>query len=269
MKKFFAVLMILALLCFSLPVFAAAEAESNPFWLTHYNDPFVEGAGVVFTEPYSGAVWWLHIQFTAVEGEDGVYEITAMSNGYAEGNGTALPLPENGFVWAINAGNDYKSINNNPNDVDYTSDACNAMYLHASSWGIGDRFTFTGLDLDGLTVPTDTKGVNWYDDSYVCTATFTKLEEEGGSDVTEDASEAVSEEESQDVSEAVSEEESSKPVESTPDAASDADSDAASNADSDTDDADEGGIPSWVWIAGAGVVVVAAAVVIILVSKKK
>lgn len=262
MKKIFAVLAILSVLCCAVPLGATAEAESNPFWLTHYNDSRVEGAGVVFTQPYSGAVWWLHIQFTAVEGSDGVYEITDLSNGYESGNATALSVPENGFVWAINAGNDYKTINNNPNDVDYTSDACNAMYVHASSWSIGDRFTFTGIDLDGLTVPTETQGTNWYDESYVCTATFTKLETE--SDVT---SEAVSEEVSQEISEEISEELSE--AESQEPSSSEDILESAPADSSDTNEDKDGGIPDWVWIAGAGAVVVIAAIVIVLVSKKK
>ena len=36
----------------------------------------------------------------------------------------------------------------------------------------GIFISYTGLDLEGMTIPTTTEGVNWYDDAYVCTATW-------------------------------------------------------------------------------------------------
>ena len=35
--------------------------EAKTFWLTHFGDASVEGAGSIFTQSYSGAGWWLWI----------------------------------------------------------------------------------------------------------------------------------------------------------------------------------------------------------------
>lgn len=36
----------------------------------------------------------------------------------------------------------------------------------------GDQIRFTGIDLEGQTVPTDTPELGWYEPDYVCTATW-------------------------------------------------------------------------------------------------
>lgn len=174
MKKLTSVLLVTLLLALTAVSFVLpASAEETTLWLTHYNNNTIEGAGVIFTESYSGAVWWYHVQFTPVEGEDGVYEITAISNGLNDGSGVAQEVPEGGFVYALNTGNDYVTLYpDDPSAIDYTSDACNAMRDIIVLWSVGDKFTFTNVDLENLTVPTSTPDTNWYEDDYVCTATF-------------------------------------------------------------------------------------------------
>ena len=164
---------------------ASSEAESseeevtgptvsNPsmFWVTHFNDGTAEGAGSIFTEADNAGGWWIHVAFapTEVEGLENIYEIVALTNGLADGTATAVDVPEGGFVWAINYGNDYISLN--MGDTDFTSPNCNGMVEQAKLWAVGDKIQFAGLDLEGLTIPTDTPDTLWYDDAYVCTATW-------------------------------------------------------------------------------------------------
>lgn len=149
--------------------------EAETFWLTHYGDSTVEGAGSIFTASYSGAAWWLHVAFVPVEVEDleNVYEIVAISDGIEGGTATPLDIPEGGFVWAINVGNNYPELG--MGDTDYTSPGCNAMVASGRLWKVGDKIQFTGIDLEGLTVPTETPDTPWYDDAYVCTATWAPI----------------------------------------------------------------------------------------------
>lgn len=98
MKRFLALFTALLLVCLSLPVFAAAE-EEKPLWLVKYNDATIEGAGVVFTETYTHAEWWLHAAFAPTDVE-GVWKITAISDGIVAGNAQPLAIPEGGFVYA-------------------------------------------------------------------------------------------------------------------------------------------------------------------------
>lgn len=126
----------------------------------------------MFTQTYEGGPWWLHISFKPVEGEDGVYEVVETSDGISDGKATPLAIPEGGFVYAINAGNDYSATGG----INYTTEVCGKMVEEARTWKAGDKFTFTGIDLENLTeIPTSTAGTNWYDPSYVCTATYTKV----------------------------------------------------------------------------------------------
>ena len=37
--------------------------EDHLFWVTHYNDGTVEGAGTVFTREDTAGGWWLHVGF--------------------------------------------------------------------------------------------------------------------------------------------------------------------------------------------------------------
>lgn len=148
---------------------AAPFAASGSLWVTHYNDITVEGAGSIMTKSYTGGAWNLHIAFAPVEGS-AAYEITAISNGTEGGTGTALAIPSDGFVYTLNYGNDYISLG--WGDTDFTSEACDAMIAAALTWTVGDQFVLSGVDLDNLTVPTTTSSLNWYDDGYVCTATY-------------------------------------------------------------------------------------------------
>ncbi len=139
------------------------------FWVTHFNDTISEGAGAVFTETYVGGAWNLHIAFTPIEGTN-AYKITAVSNGTNGGTAAPLAIPEGGFVYTINKGNDYPSLG--MDGPDYTSPSCDAALEDALSWYVGDQFVFENFDPASGTVPTSTSGVNWYDDAYVCTATY-------------------------------------------------------------------------------------------------
>lgn len=149
--------------------------EAEMFWVTHFNDGTSEGAGAIFTENDTAGGWWIHVAFAPAQVEDleNVYEIVELTNGIADGSATTVAVPEGGFVWAINVGNDYITLGSG--DTDFTSPNCNAMVASAQLWRVGDKMQFTGLDLEGLTVPTDTADVMWYDDAYVCTATWAPI----------------------------------------------------------------------------------------------
>ncbi len=152
-------------------------SEASMFWVTHFNDGASEGAGAIFTETDTAGGWWIHVAFApaTVEGVESVYEIVALTNGLADGSATAVEVPEGGFVWAINTGNDYISLG--MGDTDYTSPNCSGMVSQASLWAVGDKIQILGVDLEGLTVPTETPDVQWYDDAYVCTATWALVTE--------------------------------------------------------------------------------------------
>ena len=158
--------------------------EEYTFWLTHYNSIDTEGNGSVMTKSYSGGSWNLHVAFAPCE-EENVYEITAISDGTDKGAGKALSIPSGGFVYSLNQGNDWPSLYaSNPSayswyssSPDYTSAACDEMLERALEWSVGDRFVIEGLDLSGSTVPTSTSSLKWYDDAYVCTATYYAYEE--------------------------------------------------------------------------------------------
>ena len=109
MKRFLALFTALLLVCLSLPVFAAAE-EEKPLWLVKYNDATIEGAGVVFTETYTHAEWWLHAAFAPTDVE-GVWKITAISDGIVAGNAQQArdPFPT-GFPSAASPISDIRSL---------------------------------------------------------------------------------------------------------------------------------------------------------------
>lgn len=159
---------VLIVLCGGL--WASAETtvgEDHLFWVTHYNDGTVEGAGTIFTEEDTAGGWWLHVAFAPVK-PDGVYEITAISNGLADGSATALAVPEGGFVWAANYGNDYASMEGG--GIDYTGENCSSAIEYAKTWTVGQQFTIHGVDFENI--PTSTAEKKWYDPGYVCTATI-------------------------------------------------------------------------------------------------
>ncbi|MBQ8895952.1 MAG: hypothetical protein IJY88_04090, partial [Clostridia bacterium] len=144
-----------------------APAEPKMFWVTHVADNTVEGSGVIFTEAYEGAGWWIHVAFAPVADAEGVFEITAISDGTPDGHGVAQAIPEGGFVWASNYGNDYSANNG----IDYTSPNCTAAIADAQTWTVGMQFTFDGIDPLNPVVPESE--VAWYDDAYVCNFTYT------------------------------------------------------------------------------------------------
>ncbi len=151
---------------------AEAVVEWKPMFITHFNNNTIEGSGVIMTEAYSGANWWIHVALAPVAGLEGVYEVIAISDGTPEGKGVAQAIPEGGFVYALNTGNNYPEINADGSGIDYTSPACSSMVADVKTWKVGDKFVFEGLDLEGKTIPTSTPDVNWYDDAYVCTAKY-------------------------------------------------------------------------------------------------
>ena len=143
--------------------------EFQQFWVTHYNDGFVEGSGVIFTEMDTAGGWWLHVAFAPVDVEKGIYEIVAITNGLPDGSATVVEFPEGGFVWGANYGNDYPTINpGDPSAINYTSESCTSFINFATTWAVGDRFAIDGVDFEN--VPTSTPEIKWYDASYVCTA---------------------------------------------------------------------------------------------------
>jgi hypothetical protein len=167
---------------------AEPTAEWKDLWLTHYNEAFVEGSGVVFTEAYSGAGWWDHIPFAPVEGSKAAYEIIAISNGTPDGSGVAQAIPEGGFVYCLNYGNDYPSLGMGGDDL-ATDGARNMLEDALNNWAIGDKFVFEGLDLANKTVPTSTPDVEWYKDGeYVCTGKYKVYEPAIDDVVTDDES---------------------------------------------------------------------------------
>ena len=148
-----------------------APAEPEMFWLTHYNDGFVEGSGVIFHEEDTAGGWWIHVAFAPIAGAENAYEIVEITNGLSDGSAAKVAVPEGGFVWASNYGNNYPAIGGYGDDaIDYTSPNCTDAINRATAWQVGDQFVISGVDFE--TIPTTTPDVNWYDDAYVCTATI-------------------------------------------------------------------------------------------------
>ncbi len=166
-------------------IYAAYEAaedvpvDGTPFWVTHYNNTEVEGAGVIMTQSYTGGAWNLHVAFAPVAGTD-AYEITAISDGTVAGGATPLSIPSGGFVYMLNRGNDWPSLYaSDPVTYsyaatypDYTSTSCDAMISNAQKWKVGDQLVFTNIDIANKKNPSPTPYVNWYDESYKCVAGF-------------------------------------------------------------------------------------------------
>ncbi len=163
----------------------APVPQAKVFWVTHYNDTMAEGAGVIFTESDTAGGWSTHVAFAPVEGQEGVWEIKAISLGVGTGQATTVEVPEGGFVYALNIGNDWpKLVAENPgtyddhaNDPNYTTTICNNLgQTEMPRWKVGDKFKIEGLtaeDIANLKVPTSTADTPWYEDGYVCTATYT------------------------------------------------------------------------------------------------
>ena len=157
---------------------AAPDYSTKPIWVTHYNDETKEGAGVISTTGVTALAWRDHYAFAPVEGANNVFELVDVRN-YLGTNVTpdGIDVPAGGFVYSLNTGNNYPALG--MDGLDYTTTACNDAVALAATWTIGQKFYFYGVDLEGLTVPTSTPDVNWYEEGenedgvYVCTATVT------------------------------------------------------------------------------------------------
>lgn len=111
MKKLIALILAALLVVpavFVVSASADSKAEPNwkPFFLTHFNNSTVEGAGVIMTAAYGDAGWWIHAALAPVAGLENVYEVVSLSDGTPDGHGVAQAIPEGGFVYALNYGND-------------------------------------------------------------------------------------------------------------------------------------------------------------------
>ena len=159
--------------------------NAKTFWVTHVNDSTVEGAGVITTSSDANIInawaWRLVVIFKPVSGLSGVYEISEiydhLSFGAEEATVIAAhansSIPDGGFIYHINYGNDWPSIDGyQDGEINYTSANCNSAIADAMTWQVGDQFTFYGIDPVYPTVSTSTPGVNWYEDTYVCTSYY-------------------------------------------------------------------------------------------------
>lgn len=250
MKRFSAFLLALIIVCLAVPFAGVSAAETKQFWVTHYNDIYAEGSGVVFVQQYSDCEWCDHYAFSPVEGKTNVFELVETSYGVGTGVGKPLAIPEGGFVYVVNSGNDYPALyeqdpvtynwcKGKPN---YTNESVNAAITNAKTWVVGDVFVIEGLDLANKALPTTTSDKNWYDEGYVCTATIAAYEEKA---------------------------ETSTPVENeSEDEAPEAESSEVSNDDGSDKDVDVLAIVLWS-IAGVAVVAVIAVVIVLVLKKKK
>ncbi|MBR6563355.1 MAG: hypothetical protein IKK70_05410, partial [Clostridia bacterium] len=174
-------------------------AEPKMFWVTHLNDSSVEGAGVIFTEAYTGCAWWKHFAFSPIADAENSFELTAIVDGPAL-NGTGvepLAIPEGGFVYAINVGNNWKDLCEengvtgdgstglwyddefHASEPNYATANVSAMWEDVATWTVGMQITIDGIDFANIEVPTSTAEVKWYDEAYVCTSTYAPYVEGG------------------------------------------------------------------------------------------
>ena len=159
------------------------NADPSPFWITHYNDPAPEAAGIILTGTDTVGEWSDHYAFKPIEGVENGYELVAFSYGTIadgddtyNGHGEKLEMPEGGFVYATSIGNNWKTDEGQADGIDYVNDACNAQISRCRTWKVGDQFIIEGMDLDGQTIPkSSADDIMWYEDGYVCTATITPI----------------------------------------------------------------------------------------------
>lgn len=157
--------------------------EAQMFWVTHYNNSLEEAAGAVFSTTDTSDLWWTHVAFKPVEDKENVYEIVEISVGVGTGAGHALAVPEGGFVYGINTGNDYPTLAaQNPDIADYqgkpnyTNDNTFSMVAAMGQWKVGDQLLIQGVDFENYSeVPTETPDTLYYEEGYVCTATWQKV----------------------------------------------------------------------------------------------
>ena len=160
------------------------------FWVTHFNDGGVEGAGTIFTETDEGGAWWHHVSFKPVEGMEDVFEVVEISRGDG-GAGATLAVPEGGFVYAVNIGNDWPTLcagltGDGSSGLWYDDEKHLAMpnyvtvqvtdaFAWAGALSVGQRFLIEGVDLEKEIVPTSTSDLSWYTPGYICTAYIAPL----------------------------------------------------------------------------------------------
>ena len=166
---------------------------TQPVWITHINNMYPEGGGVIFTDKYLEAyygdenkywkdgatAWWLFVLFAPVAGETDTYEIKEIRNGYSN-SANGIPFKKDDvasgeFVYGINHGNDWIYYKANPDKaasgtdvttkaaVNYTSVNGEMCAAWAQSWTVGDvlKFNFSSevsatLAGDKTTVTFDT-----------------------------------------------------------------------------------------------------------------
>ena len=159
--------------------------DSVLFWVTHFNDGQVEGAGTIFTETDEGGAWWHHVSFKPVDGMENVFEVVEISRGDG-GAGVSLTIPEGGFVYAVNIGNDWPTLcagltGDGSSGLWYDDEKHLAMpnyvtvqvtdaFAWAGALSAGQQFLIEGVDLEKKIVPTTTPDLNWYESGYICTA---------------------------------------------------------------------------------------------------
>ena len=159
----------------------------------------------------------------------------------------------------------------------YTSPNCTGSFNLVYNWSVGLTFKFTGLDLEGQTIPTTTPDLGWYEEDYVCTATFAtytgETEEPATSEGESESDEtsAPADETSADATvseDATSEDAASEDATVSEDAASE-DATVSEEVSEPTDEA-EGGLSTGALIAiiAAGVVVIGVIVLVVVKSKK-
>ena len=164
--------------------------DSILFWVTHFNDGQVEGAGTIFTETDEGGAWWHHVAFKPVDGMENVFEVVEISRGDG-GAGAPIAVPEGGFVYAVNIGNDWPTLcagltGDGSSGLWYDDEKHLAMpnyvtvqvtdaFAWAGALSVGQQFLVEGVDFEKEIVPTSTSDLSWYDPGYICTAHITPL----------------------------------------------------------------------------------------------
>ena len=164
--------------------------DSVLFWVTHFNDGQVEGAGTIFTETDEGGAWWHHVSFKPVDGMENVFEVVEISRGDG-GAGVSLTIPEGGFVYAVNIGNNWPELcagltgdgssglwyddEKHLSMPNYVTVQVTDAFAWAGALSVGQQFLIEGVDLEKKIVPTTTPDLNWYESGYICTANIAPL----------------------------------------------------------------------------------------------
>ena len=109
--------------------------NSSPIWITHINNKFPEGAGVLFTAEYIKAndtnnnnywldgskAWWSFILLTPVDAANNVYKVKEIRPGYTDNNDgipfRASQVQAGELVYAFNKGNDWTYWIDHPDEA--------------------------------------------------------------------------------------------------------------------------------------------------------